>query len=210
MPALTPNAIVGPLIGDAADKNYDPMKFEYLGSAASPIYVCITKPDAPATDFGLIRKRRLVMGALQDSGPTQDIAHALMNLAGERFRMVPRYRAIAQLLEALEHGEVHGACGFSWSNMPTRWPGLIKDNKVHVFLQVALNALPDLTARKVPIVWGFVTDSGDRVALELLARTQQIGQPYAAPPHVSGVQGRCPQGEAQSLADPWRRYGTHN
>jgi tripartite-type tricarboxylate transporter receptor subunit TctC len=182
--ALTPKAIVGPLIGDAADKNYDPMKFKYLGNATSPIYVCISRLDAPATEFGLIRKRRLVMGALQVGGPTQDIAHALMNLAGARFRMVPRYRDSAQLLAALEHGEVHGACGFSWSNLWARWPDLIKDNKVKVFLQIALTALPDLTARKVPIMWDFVTDPGRRAALELLARTQQIGQPYAAPPKV--------------------------
>jgi tripartite-type tricarboxylate transporter receptor subunit TctC len=182
--ALTPNAIVGPLIGDDVKKNYDPMKFEYLGSAASAIYVCISRLDAPATDFGLIRKQRLVMGALQDGGPTQDIAHALINLAGARFRMVPRYRDSTQLLAALEHGEVHGACGFRWSNLWSRWPDLIKDNKVKVFLQIALNALPDLTARKVTIVWDFVTDPGHRAALELLARTRQIGQPYAAPPHI--------------------------
>ena len=182
--ALTPSAVVGPLIGDDADKNYDPMTFEYLGSATSPIYVCISRLDAPATDFGLIRKRRLVMGSLQDGGPTQDISHALMNLAGARFRMVPRYRDRAELLGALENGEVHGACGFRWSNLWARWPNLIKDNKVHVFLQIGLAALPALTARKVPVLWDFISDPEHHAALELLARTQQLGHPYAAPPRV--------------------------
>ncbi len=182
--ALTQDAVVGPLIGDDDDKTYEPMKLEYLGNAASAVYVCISRLDAPATDFSLMRQRRLVMGALQDGGPTLNIPLALAKLAGARFRMVPGYRDHSQLLDAIEYGEIHGACGFSWSALWARWPDLINDHKVNVFLQFALNPLPALTALKVPIVWDFVTDPRRRFALELLARTQQIGRPYAAPPHV--------------------------
>lgn len=183
--ALLPNVIMEPLVGeDREDIGYDPLKFEYLGSAASPVYICITRPDAPATAFGLVKQRRLVMGAVADGGSTQDISNALRNLVGARFRMVPRYRDEEQLLKALEYGEVHGACGYDWSGLRTRQPELIKEKKVNILLQIALNPRPDLTGRGVPIVWDFITDEDARAALQLLAGAQEIGRPYAAPPRV--------------------------
>ncbi len=182
--SLTPSVIAGPLLGDEEDNRFDPRKFNYLGSAASPVYVCLSRPDAPAASFSEVRSRRLVMGALREGGATQDISNALINLAGARFRIVPRYRDRSELLGALEHGEVHGACGFSWSTLRTRWPELLKEKKTVLFLQVALRPLRDLTRMNVPVVWDFIDSPSDRAALELLARTQQIGVPYAAPPRV--------------------------
>jgi len=182
--SLTPDVIAGPLLGDEKDKKFDPLKFNFIGSAASPVYICLSRPDAPAASFSEVRSRRLVMGALKEGGATQDISYALINLAGARFRIVPHYRDRVELLGALEHGEVHGACGFSWSTLRTRWPELLKEKKTVLFLQVALKPRRDLTRLNVPIVWDFIDSTEDRTALELLARAQQVGIPYAAPPRV--------------------------
>ena len=183
--ALMPEVIMAPLVGDGTEEKYDPLKLNYLGSAASAVFVCIARPDAPVTHFGQVKDQRLVIGAVDDGSATQDIAHALVNLAGARFRMVPRYRDEDQLLAALEHGEVHGACGYNWSGLRTRRPELIKEKKINILLQIALRPRPDLSARGVPIVWDFVDDARHRAALELLAGIQEIGRPFAAPPRVS-------------------------
>lgn len=182
--ALMPEVIMAPLVGDGAEDKYDPLKFNYLGSAASAVFVCVARPDAPVTHFGQVKDQRLVIGAVYDGGATQDIAHALVNLTGARFRMVSRYEDEDQLLAALEHGEVHGACGYNWSGLRTRRPELIKEKKVRILLQIALRPRPDLSVRGGPIVWDFVDDAGHRAALELLAGIQEIGRPYAAPPKV--------------------------
>jgi len=182
--ALMPEVIMAPLVGDGSEEKYDPLKFNYLGSAASAVFVCIGRPDSPVTHFAQVKDQRLVIGAVHDGGATQDIAHALVNLVGARFRMVPRYEDEDQLLAALEHGEVHGACGYNWSGLRTRRPELIKEKKINILLQIALRPRPDLTLRGVPIVWDFVDDAGHRAALELLASIQEIGRPYAAPPRV--------------------------
>ena len=137
--ALSPDAIMAPLIDPFVKKQkFDPLKFHYLGSASSSVFVCMVDREAPATTFEQALKHPLIMGASESGGVTRDSVLILKNLLGANFRLVARYRDRAQILEALQHGEVHGLCGYSWSELKRQRFDLVADKKVTLLLQFGL------------------------------------------------------------------------
>jgi len=161
---------------------YNPLKFAYLGSASSSVFVCIADSNAPATTFDQARVRPLIMGASQSGGATRDTAMVLINLLGANFRMVSRYRDNEQLLEALEHGEIHGFCGMRWSTLKRQHFDLVEEKKVNLMLQFGLDGHKELHNRGVPDVWDYVKDQRDHAALALLTSSLVFARPFVAPP----------------------------
>lgn len=187
--AILPQAIMDPLVDPPADKPaYDPLKFEYLGSASSAVYVCIAERAAPASTFEQARKRPLIMGASRSGGPTRTEALMLMNLLGANFRLVPGYTDRDQILRALTHGEVHGLCGYSWWELKRDRAGLLADNKVNLLLQFSLDGHRELDKLGVPHVWTYVKDARDRAAFEVMATGMLFARPFVAPPGTPRAQ----------------------
>lgn len=187
--AISPDAIMAPLV-EAVDKkhNFDPLKFHYLGSVSSSVFVCLVDREAPATTFEQALKRPLIMGASESGGATRDSVLMLKNLLGAKFRMVSRYRDRTQILEALQHGEIHGLCGYSWSALKRQRFDLIADKKVSLLLQFGLDGNKELTKQGVPTIWEYVKDPRDRAALSLLASSMVFARPFIAPPGTPRAQ----------------------
>lgn len=187
--ALLPEAIMDPLVGALADnKTYEPLELIYLGSASNSTYVCIADVEAPATNFSQALQRPMIMGASLAGGSSKDTTLMLMNLLGAKFKLVNGYRDRAQVLEALEHGEIHGLCGYSWSRLKRNRLDLITDKKVNLLLQFGLDAQSELTKMGVPSVWEFVKNERDRAALGLLASSLVFARPFVAPPGTPRAQ----------------------
>jgi tripartite-type tricarboxylate transporter receptor subunit TctC len=187
---ISPETIMAPLIvpGRYEKSKFDPLKFEYLGSAASSVYVCIAESGAPATSFAQARVRPLIMGSNRTGGPTRDMSQVLMNLLGAQFRMVNGYRDRDQILEALQHGEIHGLCGMQWSTLKQNHFDLVEDKKVNLLLQYSLDGDKELINRGVPTVWDYVKDQKDHAALVLLTSSLVFARPFVAPPGTPRAQ----------------------
>jgi len=187
--ALLPEAIMTPLIGESTkEKEYDPLALIYLGSASSSTYVCIADSEAPARNFEQALQRPMIMGATVAGGSSRDSTLMLMNLLGARFRLVDGYRDRTQVLEALEHGEIHGLCGYSWSRLKRQSFDLVTDKKVNLLLQFGLDAHAELTKLGVPSVWKFVKNKRDRAALGLLASSLVFARPFVTAPGTPRAQ----------------------
>ncbi|MBK18698.1 MAG: hypothetical protein CMM52_07660 [Rhodospirillaceae bacterium] len=182
--AIRPGVIMEPLVGNAEELNYDPRKFKYLGSAASSVFVCIARKDAPATSFSQTLKRRMVMGASRLGGASRDTTMALMKLTGAKFQLVQNYTSVSQAAQGLEHSEVHGICGLAWSTFKTERAHLLKQKKINILVQFAPVGDPALNKLGVPMVWDFVRTPDEKAAMELLVASQEFGRPYIAPPRV--------------------------
>lgn len=182
--AIRPGVIMEPLVGNAKDVDYDPRKFKYLGSAASSVFVCIGRTDAPARSFAETLSRRMVMGASRFGGASRDTALALMQLTGAKFKLVQNYKSVSQAAQGLEHSEVHGICGLSWSTFRTESALLLKQKKINILVQFAPVGNPELDKLGVPMVWDFVRTPDEKAAMELLVSSQEFGRPYIAPPRV--------------------------
>jgi hypothetical protein len=83
---------------------------------------------------------------------------------------------------ALESREVEGICGLSWSTLKASRPDWIREKKLNVILQMALDKLPELA--DVPSALDLVAEPADRKVLELILIRQEMGRPLAAPPGV--------------------------
>ena len=179
---IFPGALMEPLIGDPGKVKYKPMEFEFIGSAESTVYLCLARTDAPVKTFADVFKTKIIMGASQAGGSTRDAALALMNVLGAKIDLVKGYTGSNEITAALERGEVQGLCGYGYSSLMGSRPDLVRDNKVRIILQYALEGLPELDKQGVPIVWDFVKNDVDRQVLELLTTQQVFGRPYVMPP----------------------------
>jgi tripartite-type tricarboxylate transporter receptor subunit TctC len=82
---------------------------------------------------------------------------------------------------AMESREVDGVCGLAWSTIKASRAHWIKEKKINILVQMAMEKLPDLpdTPGALELVSG-----ENRQILELILIRQEMGRPFAAPPGV--------------------------
>ena len=66
--AISPNAILGPLIDANFRNRYDPRKFEYIGTADTGLRVCITWGPSQTKSFDDAQRRKTIVGATSIGG----------------------------------------------------------------------------------------------------------------------------------------------
>jgi hypothetical protein len=110
------------------------------------------------------------------------------HLNGAQFEVVSGYKGGAEILLALERGEIDGTCGFEWASLKTQRPDWLRDKKVNVLVQVALEPEATLTQMGVPRIAGFTKTDEDRRAMELIIGQQVFSRPYILPPETPAAQ----------------------
>ncbi|HZS63546.1 MAG TPA: hypothetical protein VFA53_03470 [Xanthobacteraceae bacterium] len=186
--ALFPGAVVGLLLDEKFKKTFDPTKLQYLATADSGTRVCATYITSKVKSFADAQKEKAVMGASAAGGSTRDYVNMLRKAAGAQFSLVAGYQGTREIGLAVERGEVDGLCGWDWSSFKTQKSDWLKDKKVNILVQVALEPEPELTKLGVPPVWQFVKNADDKKAVELIISQQVFGRPYVAPPATPAAQ----------------------
>jgi tripartite-type tricarboxylate transporter receptor subunit TctC len=157
-------------------------KFHWLGSANQEYSVCAFWHKSPIqTTDDLFNKVPIVGGTGAGSG-TDTQAMVLNNLIGTRLRLITGYPGGADINLAMEKGEVHGRCAWSWSSVLTTRAKWLKEKKVVFPLQIASRSHPDLT--HVPLVGKFIKNEKDRKALDVVLAGLVMGRPFAIGPNV--------------------------
>lgn len=180
--AVYPGAVMGPLLDDRMKSKFKPTDFAYIGSAASGTRVCATFQTSKIKTFQDAQQNRTVLGASAAGGSTRDYPLLLNTLTGTKFDIVSGYKGTVDILLAMERGEVDGLCGYDWSSLTSQRSDWLRDGKMHVLVQMALDPHPQLTKLGVPQVWQFLKNDDDRRLMELVLGQQVFGRPYIAPP----------------------------
>ena len=167
---------------------YDPTKLQYVGTADNGTRICFTWHTSQTKTFEDALRRKTVIGASAAGGSSRDYAFMHNKLNGAQFDVVSGYAGGAEILLALERGEIDGTCGFEWSSLKTQRPDWLRDKKVHILVQVALEPEPTLTQMGVPRITGFTNTEEDRKAMELIIGQQVFGRPYILPPDTPAEQ----------------------
>ncbi|MEX0841131.1 MAG: tripartite tricarboxylate transporter substrate-binding protein [Xanthobacteraceae bacterium] len=186
--AIFPGAVVGPLLDDRSKAQYDPTKFHYLATADSGTRVCATFATSKVKTFADAQKQKTILGASAAGGSTRDYANMLRKAAGAQFELVTGYKGTAEINLAVERGEVDGLCGWDWASLKAQKSDWLRDGKLNILVQTALEPEPDLVKRGVPDVWKFVAKEDDKKAVELVVSQQVFGRPYIAPPGTPAAQ----------------------
>jgi hypothetical protein len=180
--AVSPNAIVGPLIDTDLRNRYDPRRFQYIGTADTGVRVCITWATSQTKTFEDAQRRKTVVGATSLRGAPRDFAVFLNAVAGAKFEIIAGYKGTDEILLAMEKGEVEGICGFEWVSLISQKPDWIRDKKVNVLVQMALDESAEIGKLGVPTIWKFIKNEDDRHLFEFLVSEQQFQRPFLLPP----------------------------
>jgi tripartite-type tricarboxylate transporter receptor subunit TctC len=182
--ALMPGAIIGPLLDDKPNLQFDPTKVLYIGTADSGVRVCATYETSKIKTFEDAQRQKTVLGASSAGGATRDYGYLHNHTAGTKFEIVTGYKGTVDIALAMERGEVDGMCGWDWSSVKSQKSEWIRDKKVKVLVQVSLEPLEELTERGVPHIWKFVPKEDDRKVAELVVSQQVFQRSYIVPPQT--------------------------
>jgi tripartite-type tricarboxylate transporter receptor subunit TctC len=180
--ALMPGAIMGPLLDDKPNLQFDPTKVIYIGTADSGVRICTTFQNSKIKTFEDAQKQKTVLGASAAGGSTRDYDYLLNKTAGAKFDVVSGYQGTVDIALAMERGEVDGMCGWDWSSVKSQKSDWVRDKKLNVLVQVALEPEAELTKMGVPLIWQYITKEDDRKVAELVVSQQVFQRSYIAPP----------------------------
>lgn len=183
---IYPGAIVEPLLGDKFRTKFDPLKFSYLGNANTDTFLCIVRNDAPVQKFEDVFTHELILGASAEGGPTADEPALVRSILGAKYNIIKGYPGTAEILLALQKGEVQGTC-VAYSTVAVQYPEMMKTGVSsfgRILVQDDVIGVPDLNAAGVPLSVNFAKTPEDRAALELTFGQNQFLRPFVLGPDV--------------------------
>lgn len=173
--------VVDTLIG--ADKaSFDAQNFGWLGSVTNEVSVCGFSRASGIRTFDDMLSKNSTVGA---SGAADDLAvypNVLRSVFGAKLKLITGYPGTAEILLAVERGELGGLCGWSWSTLKSRSKSLYDSGAITIPLQLGLSPHEDLP--KVPLVTALTKDATKSAILQLIFSRQTMARPFAAPPGI--------------------------
>ena len=182
--AIMPGAVVGPLLDEKAEVLFDPTKVQYLGTANNGTRVCITRKGSKIQKFDDLLANKAVFGGVSANDSTRDYGYMHKHTSGALYDVVAGYNGTNDIGLAMERGEIDGACGWDWASFKSQHPDWLRDHKVNVLLQVALEGNEELARMGVPQVWQYVKSEEERKVVELIIAQQVFQRSYIAPPGI--------------------------
>lgn len=159
---------------------FDPQKLEWIGSITSDTSVCITSHNSKIKTWNDAKTSQFTAGGEGKGSDPDVVATMIKNVFNLNVKLVSGYPGTADIMLAMERGEVDGLCGISYSTLRARHLELLNQKKINIIVQAALKkdaALPD-----VPLMLDLAADQRQHQMLELLLAAQTIARPFAMPP----------------------------
>ncbi len=172
---------MAPLLnGEGAE--YDATRFNWIGSLNKEVSTCVSWHSSAVGKWEDLQETELTVPSGGPGADDHTFAAILRHVLDAKLRVVSGYSKSSEMLLAMERGEVDGFCGWSWSSAKSRKPEWLRDKKVNVLVQLALEKHPELP--DVPLVMDLAETEEQRQMLTLIFSRQAMGRPFAAPPDV--------------------------
>jgi tripartite-type tricarboxylate transporter receptor subunit TctC len=200
--ATSPGSLLDPLLGDKSAIKHDPLKFNYVGSATGEVFTCMVRTDAEVKSFEEAFSKEVIIGS--SGGTTHDMPRALVNVLGVKFKLISGYRGTADIMLAVDRGEVQGICGQGVANISWQRPDWFRaGSPVHVLAQESIAGDPELTKRGVPRTLDFAKTPEQRQILEIVYAQGVFTRPFVMAPDVPQERVEAIRlAFMQALADP--------
>jgi tripartite-type tricarboxylate transporter receptor subunit TctC len=140
------------------------------------MYTWYTSPTKTFTDA---QTRETVMGGTGPTSPTITYLKQLNLLAGAKFKPISGFGGTSEVNLAMERGEVEGSIK-SWASMQTDNADWLRDKKVNLLLQFALDKPDDL--KDVPLMMEIGKTDADKQALKFFSTGNAMGRATFGPP----------------------------
>jgi tripartite-type tricarboxylate transporter receptor subunit TctC len=170
-----------PLLGGAGAR-FDASKFTWIGSITDEVSVCAFWHTSPIHTWDDMLKQNFTVGGTGSGADTDVFPNVLRNMFHAKLKLVTGFPGGADIILALERGEVNGRCGWSWSSLISRNRTLYETQQIYVPVQMAMRKHEDLP--NTPLIMDMTKDPKEITALRLILSRQTMARPYAAPPGV--------------------------
>jgi tripartite-type tricarboxylate transporter receptor subunit TctC len=188
--------------GGTSAGRYDAGRFTWIGSISSETGVLLAMTRAGLRSFSDLFDKELIVGA--EGGGTSDselFARLTNAVLGTRARIVTGYKGSADVLLAMEKGEVNGEFVGGWTGLRDKASPWLASGEAKLLVQLAVR--PDPTFRDVPLIMNYARDERQRQILRLAFTAQLWGRPYVAPPGLPPERARALRGAFQAtMRDP--------
>jgi tripartite-type tricarboxylate transporter receptor subunit TctC len=177
---FTRMAGIAPLF-DAA-QNYDSAKLTWLGAITDAVSVCITWHTSPVKTWNDFLAKPLTLGGTGAGGEINIFTNLYKNVFGANIKLVSGYPGTAEIMLAIERGELDGVCGIDWTTIKAQRQRWITEKQINVIAQSAFRKDPDLP--HVPLIMELTRDPEKLQILKLFVSAHEFARPYAAPPGI--------------------------
>jgi tripartite-type tricarboxylate transporter receptor subunit TctC len=176
--AVTPGAVIAPLLDDKPETIFDPLKVIYLGTANAGARICATFEKSKTRTFDQAVAQKTIMGGVAAGDAVQDYAYLVKRTTNAQIDVVSGYKGTLDVTLAMERGEIDGACGWDWSSAKSQKPEWIRDGKLNLIAQIGPTENAELTAKGAPQIWKYMKNETARRIAETMVVQQGFTRPY--------------------------------
>jgi tripartite-type tricarboxylate transporter receptor subunit TctC len=163
-----------------ANANFDPLKFNWIGSPEMTNRGCFARVDSGVRAPGDLFQRELLVGTDGAGTSLSEMPMLLKNLLGMRFRTVDGYKGSTSVVLAMQRNEVQGICqtvtAFAQSAQH-----MLDNGTVRLLFTTERDRVPRFN---VPTIFEFTKDDEQRAMLDFHASALETGRPWLTPPDV--------------------------
>jgi tripartite-type tricarboxylate transporter receptor subunit TctC len=162
---------------------FDPNKFNWLGSLNNEVTICVVRKGAKAKTFEDLRKYQTHMGGAGIASDSETVPTFLNNMLGFKFKVVSGYPGSTETALAVERKELDGMCG-SFSSLTSAQKRWFKPGKEFVNILVQASTRKHAKIPHVPLARDLARNDKDRAVMELNDSRLEMGRPFVTPPGV--------------------------
>ena len=170
------------LRGEKSEARFDAIKFNWLGSMNKDTDVLLVSKASAITLQDLLGGKSANMGSTGTASNQWTFGRAMNSLVGTKINILPAYPGEAEILLAIERGELDGIPAIPVATLKALRPHWLKSDDVRILLQFAPTRMAEFP--DTPNVLEIIKDADNREAMNAIILRGEIGRPFYAPPGV--------------------------
>ena len=185
MGTVLSGALMEPIRQEAARRDYDPLKFNYIGNGNAEALSTVVRVDSGLTAIDDMYVKELVADTPGGGSSVHESTMVAKNILGAKLRVVTGYPGVREVGLAMEKGEVQGMVGLAFTTIRQFFPGYLTGEKgFKVIAQDNLAGHPELNKAGIPLSVSRAKTPADKEAVELYQTQAVLVRTYVAPPGV--------------------------
>ncbi len=183
--AIIPSGpLVEPLVG-GRKLAYKMTDIVSLGAWAKDFSLCAAWHTSGFKTLEDAQKREITVAGT-GAAATPDTFPVVLNATiGTKFKVITGYLGTQETIMAVERGETHGRCGWSWSSLKATRLDWVKDGKINIFLQMGAEKSPLFP--NVPFAPDLAKTEQDRQMMALMFKPLALSNAFLAPPGMPAL-----------------------
>jgi tripartite-type tricarboxylate transporter receptor subunit TctC len=161
---------------------FDTLKFNWIGSTDNDVSTCFSWHTASVKTIEDLYQRELIVGGTGTGGNASFYPKVLNEVLKTKFKIIPGFPGSAQVLLAMERGEVEGFCSMGFVTLEYTRPDWVRDYKVNQLVQFGITK--NKNHLDVPLALELAKSEPDRQAIEFVSSPNLFARPFLAPPGV--------------------------